>query len=866
MMPEVNAAIRKWLHQQQDWLQEAAERLLALASGSLQAADIQSIVESLKSPAGREVTTHRTFDGLGTASSLAGELRLVEIGDISGIENLAPRRPLALGTGNLTVIYGLNGSGKSGYTRILKRACGKPRAAALKSNVFQNPPATRKCRIAFRLAGTDRSVEWLATGPALDELRAVDIFDADVAAFYISQETAASYTPAAVSLFEALARVCDQAKARLQEEQDRLVSELPTVPPEYAGTMVGRAYAALKPDISEDAIQGLTHWGEDNQHTLEQLAERLRSDDPKALARRKRSTRHQLEQLTEHLKRDAAAVGPHQIEALWKAREEAERKRRVAAEAAQLRLHNAKLDGIGTETWNALWQAARSYSQLAYPGQEYPVTGDGKRCVLCHQELAHEAQQRLRDFEAFVQGTVEAEARRAEGAYKTAVAGLPVIPNDEAIRTRCEAAGLSEEGWPERLRGFWARVGKTCARLMSGETAGHAAAVEPPDDVLDEMAQRLKALERDAARYDEDAERFDRDRATGEKLNLEARRWTAQQAAAIRREIARLRDVEKYEDWKKLTNSQHISLKEREIAERVITQAYVDRFNRELEALGASRIKVELTRTRTEKGRTLHKLRLKGVQADQAPPESILSEGERRVVALAAFLADVAEKPHVAPFIFDDPISSLDHDFEWHVASRLAQLAQRRQVIVLTHRLSLYGALVDAAAKVGDGSRNQHLEQRCIEAFAGVAGHPTEEAVWSENTTKANNILLTRLDEARRAGEASGAAAYRLRAQGICTDFRKLLERTVEDDLLNKVVRRHRRSVTTDERLARLASITPEDCRFIDALMTKYSRYEHSQSDEIPTVLPEESELGADLEGLKAWREGFKKRRTDSVP
>ncbi|MEX0634925.1 AAA family ATPase [Serratia ureilytica] len=94
----------------------------------------------------------------------------------------------------------------------------------------------------------------------------------------------------------------------------------------------------------------------------------------------------------------------------------------------------------------------------------------------------------------------------------------------------------------------------------------------------------------------------------------------------------------------------------------------------------------------------LHQLRLKGVQNDK--PQNILSEGERRIISLAAFLADVSDKPGAAPFVFDDPISSLDNDFEWHVACRLVELAKSRQVLVLTHRLSLYGALEDVAKKL----------------------------------------------------------------------------------------------------------------------------------------------------------------------
>ena len=55
-------------------------------------------------------------------------------------------------------------------------------------------------------------------------------------------------------------------------------------------------------------------------------------------------------------------------------RKEAESKRRIASEAAQVQIGAAKLPGIGTDTWNAMWEAARTYSATAYPGQAYPVT------------------------------------------------------------------------------------------------------------------------------------------------------------------------------------------------------------------------------------------------------------------------------------------------------------------------------------------------------------------------------------------------------------------------------------------------------------------------------------------------------------
>ncbi|RMU66702.1 hypothetical protein ALP29_201053 [Pseudomonas syringae pv. avii] len=298
-----------------------------------------------------------------------------------------------------------------------------------------------------------------------------------------------------------------------------------------------------------------------------------------------------------------------------------------------------------------------------------------------------------------------------------------------------------------------------------------------------------------------------------------------------------------------------------DISESVVAASYVRRFNDELHSLGATRIQVELVKTRTNRGKVLHQLKLKALKNGAHSLDKVLSEGERRIISLAAFLADVAEKPGITPFIFDDPISSLDHDFEWKVACRLAELAKERQVLIFTHRLSLYGAMEDVAKKIGDGWKKTHLRQMCIESFGGASGHPADQAVWNNPTKTANNILLDRLREAEKSGEAAGGAAYYALAQGICSDFRKLIERSVEDDLLCKIVVRHRRGIQTDGRLPALLGITPEDLKHIDELMTKYSCFEHSQSDEAHVQVPEAAELKADIESLKQWRDSLDARR-----
>lgn len=340
-----------------------------------------------------------------------------------------------------------------------------------------------------------------------------------------------------------------------------------------------------------------------------------------------------------------------------------------------------------------------------------------------------------------------------------------------------------------------------------------------------------------------------------EKLELEAKKWVTQQAAAVQAEVDRLKQHKIYDDWKSLANSRGVSQKSGEVAEQIITQAYVKRFNAELLALGATRIRVELVKTKTEKGKVLHRLQLKGVVGKQTI-DAVLSEGERRIVALAAFLADLTEKPSNAPFIFDDPISSLDQTWEERTIERLVQLSETRQVIVFTHRLSFMG-LIDEKAEKLDAI---HIRQE-----HWGAGEIGEVPLYGKKPEAAlNDLRNTRLSKARKTLQMEGGEAYYPLAKSICSDFRILQERMVEFVLLADVVQRHRRDVMTKNKIHLLVKIKSSDCDLIEALMSKYSRYEHSQSNEAPVELPTADEIEDDINRLLVWHGEFTKR-TDAV-
>ncbi|MGG2201852.1 hypothetical protein [Paenibacillus validus] len=123
-----------------------------------------------------------------------------------------------------------------------------------------------------------------------------------------------------------------------------------------------------------------------------------------------------------------------------------------------------------------------------------------------------------------------------------------------------------------------------------------------------------------------------------------------------------------------------------------------------------------------------------------------------------------------------------------------------------------------------------------------------------------NSLLNDRLSKAKKILNEEGREEYDVYVKGLCSDFRSLLERIIEYDLMSDVVHRFRRAVNTMGKIHRLALIKQEDCRLFDEFMTKYSRYEHSQSMESPVDMPDPDEIKADMEKIKSWLEEFKSR------
>ena len=293
---------------------------------------------------------------------------------------------------------------------------------------------------------------------------------------------------------------------------------------------------------------------------------------------------------------------------------------------------------------------------------------------------------------------------------------------------------------------------------------------------LSALKEKSRRYEDTAAKYENDAKLFDRDATVKQLLELKAQKWAFEQYEAIKIERSRQMNVTRYDQWISQTNTRGITTKANEIGDLVITQSFVKRFNEELGKLGAGNIQVEFIK-QINKGTTKHALKI--ANATHNNPGNILSEGEARVISLAAFLADVTGGNHTNPFVFDDPISSLDQTYEEKTVKRLVELSKSRQVIVFTHRLSLLCQLNDACDII------KTLGIRRESWGTGEIGELPISAKSPKNALK--DILNSKLVRAKKVLNENGTEEYYLHAKMICSDFRILIERTVEYHLLGEL-------------------------------------------------------------------------------
>lgn len=780
---------------------------------------------------------------IATAASEAEQtapLSIVRLADVHGVNALVTGSVIEPHVG-LTVIYGENGTGKTGYSRIFKALALSRTADEILGDIGSSTPEPPSAKIDYKLGQKEETLDWQGeTG--IPPFTRMSIFDSRSVSYHVDSDLEYVYTPAALALFEhvisglqgVLARI-DGDVERLQARDTRLLTRFPRDSAAYplietlgAATDLGQLQTLREREPNVD-----TRLASLRQTVAALEANTIRPKLDQALREGRVLT--EAHELVEVLAAFDVTVYNAAIS----------RRAELAADYESFRTElfaAADLPAEPDRTWSEFITAADAYrAHLGEIGVH-----DDTRCLYCRQKLAAPALALIAKYSTYLADKMRADIAEADKTLESLAAPFET--------TRATNIDLLMQEYAERADkpNFYGGV-KTIADEVAAVHANVAARIamdhefkiqlEAPGHIIETaLAEKVNATES----LQEQLENRTATLADKKKelAKLEAGAEIARSWPDIERVVNDAKEADRLVLLRTALSTAQRAVTElsKTASNELINNNFDSFFIEECDKLRAPSLKVQFV---GREGRAKRRKVLSGT----VRPSKVLSEGEQKVLAMADFLAESRLAGITAPVIFDDPVSSLDHRRIREVSARIVGLAEAIQVIVFTHDILFTSNLLALSEK----------SKRC--SFFEITDEDGKGRVNPATGPRGDTMksLRVRINSTiQTAKSQEGEARTALVHQGY-SHIRSWCELFTEEEVLKGVVRRYEANVrmTTlpDIKADRLKAtvamvfrIFEDACRYTDA---------HSQPLISSAVQPTLAQLEEDWKALQECRDAY---------
>lgn len=850
-----------WSQEQPEWQRDALRRLIT--TDQLQPADdnqLSTLCKQRHGLAGDTIAAQPLLAEHLRAGESEQTVVLSAVEHIGNVNALPPGAKLVFGDTGLTVVYGDNAAGKSGYARILKRAC-RARGAGdpvLPNVMSQAPAGTPTAKVNIKADGKSRECVWTDGKVSDPQLAAISVFDSSAASVYVAEKTDVAYRPFGLDLLDKLAKAAERITDILKRERDQLQHQIPRWPDLGLGTSAATFLSRITSLTSEhdiDAASALTPEEEAETQKLRTLLAAMQNN-PAARAKELKLKAERMRKLVTGAQALASLVGKETISHLNSIVQDISTAKGVAMAVRDQASEYAVLKGFGEDSWHEMWVAAGKYStSAAYPGIAYPNTGPEAHCVLCQQTLLDEGRKRI---EAFAKCLSDESQRKVDNGRLQIAAATKrfkeALANDNTSPIQQELTVIDQAVGEEASR-FLANVReclKTSCEILTNPNGVLAAFDEPlPAAQLESVSLRL---EQEAAEIEHTQDPTEHAKKVARLQELDSRIRLRAIKEEVLGEIQRLRRIQAFETAIKDTQTGGITRKSTELTKKYVSQALADCFTDELRRLNFDNLELELKPVGGERATLYHRISFKLLT--RAELHKVVSEGESRCLALAAFLAEVRSSAGKSGIIFDDPVCSLDHIWRERIARRLADESRDRQVIVFTHDLVFVDALRAAAKELGANCKDQHVFRQQQQPGVVSSALP-----WvGQKTNDRIGVLRADLQKIEKLHRDGQIADYEIYTKNLYRRLRDAWERAAEEILLAGVIERFSKEIQT-KRLRDVASNEALDYTELETAMSKCSVQLHDQPAAVNAPMPAPTEIGQDIGRLEEWAKRIRTRR-----
>lgn len=858
------------------WARDALRRHALVTNFELDAGGRSEVLKRVRLAAGigdDQNCDHTLFTADHLQGSAAGpRTLLVSLGSVKNLARLAAGQTLSFAIDGITLVYGDNGTGKSGYCRITKKLCRSLTSDDLLGDVFTGgakPPAEVSVRYLSDGDAGPKTELWRDGTPPPPAIANISVFDSRNARLYVDAENKIGFLPREVALLEQYAKHCGEMDETFSSELKSLSVRIKVaLPAGYSPAgAVSKLFLRLQPKSAlptTDDIRAAAAWTAKDQEELDAL-ENLLAQDPKVLADRYRRAIFVLKSYLHELQAIEKGLAPEAATQLAALSKQASSTATAAALAASEKFKDEPLSGVGLPPWRLMYDYARKYVQSFDPNSGTLPANEGDNCALCQQPLSAGASGRLQRFAEFINDQASKAADAAQLALQAEVTALQTvnIPKrkdvDHALADYRKLTDQTEQVAVAIIDYLEKAEARRSTLVDAAKTGNFSKINELAESISAKLSGEITAWEIAAAECDKAATTDSEQRLT-DRMRLAELKDRKKLSEDLETVLARLADLEmiaKLTKCKDLVSTKPVSIQITSLRRELVTADLEKRIMTEIETLDLTHLPLRVS-DRSSGGQSYFEVALKtpiGVANDK-----VLSEGEQRALALACFLGELGADTFKHGLVIDDPVSSLDHKRIRRVAQRIvAEAAKGKQIIVFTHNLLFYNEVAEAAAQAAP---QIPIAKRIItkSAAAGFGLISETDEPWIAQKV---NERITRLRGSLSKFEGVvdfETDEYRSLAKDFYTDLRETWERLVEEILLGKVVERFNSDVKTQS--LKGVVVDDDDYKKVYWEMKRVSeRSGHDMAAGRNIPVPKPDEMKTDLKTIDEYRIAINKRR-----
>jgi hypothetical protein len=767
-------------------------------------------------------------------------VRLDSLKIVQGVNALKPGTQIDFASG-VTVIFGENGSGKSGFVRVLKRAAGVRTAEEILRNIHVGKATSPSAIFTVTVGTGPATIQW-NNEFGITPLNRVSIFDARGARTHVEEDLNYVYTPGELTLFPLVQGTVERVRTALESaiaarmpgtnailpHFERSCSIYPIIETLGAATELDaiRIYATLPENINLEI----------ESRKLE--IEALKSTNIQNELKRSRDRLAAVNALTAMV-HAANTFEISRFVSYVQARNDATRR---SDEAGNQAFETSGIPGVLSPEWRQFIQSGEEYLKKNALGG-YPAVNDP--CAYCRQALTTSAVQLIKKYRDFTDNEIRTALNAMEhqlreyanpilnlnidllqqqladeiGSGQDILAEMSVLVDQiDQLRTAVMANVAFE--WHDKKSAV-----ATAEQILSGEEQRLTQHISGLQASVNERQEALKAKQ-------------------SELVELQAKKTTNTLLAQIENHVSAAKWVARATIVKNNLTGILRTLTDaaKDASEELLNKDFGKRFETECVRLRAPTVTLNFP------GRQGQVTRRKLLGSYK--PSQILSEGEQKALALADFLAEVTCVPARSPVIFDDPITSMDYRRIHEVCDRLVALAADHQLILFTHNIWFAAELLSKA----DKESWRYYDIRLEGSDAGIitaATHPRVDSI-ALVSARVNKMI-------EGAEKQEGIIRAALIEKGY-EELRALCEVVVEHEMLKGVVQRYAPNIMLtkldqinigklQEGVAAIVPVFEKACRYIAS---------HSQPIETQGIRPTLDELKADYKTISEARQPHK--------